>query len=1673
MKKTIIQTFMSLGVSRESSSKDIPSQKTKGSHRAIALFFVCVFLQTLIPYNQLWANNNGPNAPEAASFEPVDATDMVNLLTGDMSYVLPLLNVPSPEGGYPLALAYHAGIAMDQEASWVGLGWNLNPGAINRYVSGVPDDWKNKRKYTVFYDEGGTFNSYTGGVNVGWGEGVFSAGLYASYSENQSSNGENSRQFGVGITGGVGPFSGSLSTTGASLGISVASLLSNGDNVSSGVGLSGSINQSFLNGNTTLDASISASLFSNTDKNLSTGISLSSRNGLSGSMIGYHFKLSGFQSISKQTSILNNSFTAYIPIPISGGLASLKATFNKTKYWVYENDYYIFNGALYAGNTNNSLNNTLFDYKVAFDSYESFYRSDNKFLRNEAYYSGISYDSYSVSGQGISGNIKPYIFEDAILLNQLKITDNEGGTVNSVSYDYPLGTTGDRFTKNINDIHFYFNNENSSFLKVSSDHWDLSRNTLNSIFDLNTSNPSFNSLLTINGKNYNGYNSNSKRMRKGSYIETFTNQEIIDNPSSILKPYSFNRTRERIPKEGIGAYQVTTPDGKTYHYSLPVYQHEKFSRTSEINNDLNKHFFEEQQLEPYATHWLLTAITGPDYIDLNNNYLVDEGDYGYWVGFDYGMWSEGFGWRTPKNGYEASEKTKVYEWGIKEIYYLDKIKTRTHTALFVKSPRLDNMSSSSTLNVGTKDNPKVYNDIHINSFYIGDDGKTYFSGIYDKILPRDGTHRIESTHTFFLNLNPQRSLKLDKIILLKNSGLNKTISKTNSSEQSEFIGGEIKIDEYYEQFSILGQRLGKLSNLITNRNWKANLFRNILDSKDIIEQSHKIDNVIKTIEFKTSYELAKNSPNSANSGRLTLKKLFFSGRNGNALVPPYSFSYKNINTPFNKNLKDDWGYISNSPQSWSLNKIITPLGASINIEYEEDKFQYEAAITSPSETNKNGGGIRVKNLYTELEGERYITSYRYNIPGTNTSSGVTSYAPSKKEKEVKFIGDIPSPSVMYEYVEVAHKYATNNVKHKNVYHFNVLKKMTEKSNGFELGKSLSLRKTQNIDKNITINGENHLINFSKFELIDHTASLGSMISKKSYNGKGQLLSKIENEYYSIEEIQQGAIQETNKIYKKGKKGVVQKNYLSSSSKTSLPNVLKSTLSYSKGQESVSYFDTYDFLTGQNIETRSILANNVEAKSVVVPAFHKYTEMGAKADNLTNKNMLSQQALSLAQIKVGNEWKTIGAGITTWSNDWLYMNTQEEITEPLVEGTQKIWRKHAVYTWKGDIDANGAYVNYQGIDDNFKWTEAQTNPKWVKTSSIDRYDHYSTPLQTSDINNNFFSRKMGDKESKIIAIADAKYSEMYYSGAEYRYPNPYYFDGGVGAAGASGNGIGQTSEKSHTGSYSVKVNTSIESFKVTMQRGKHRAGKYKISVWVDKANVANARVSVNGQVKPFNGERIDAKDWVLLNHYEDFTISTQNIAIKAAQGIFYADDFRIHPVESNMTSYVYNEWDELTHIIGSNNLATRYEYDDAGRLIKTFVEVVDAPGLTGGFKKAAETNYSYKSMITLDQDGDGVIDPEIINPPISASISLDTSQSANPIVYKANVQNGSGEYQYRWNNGSWSASNVFYGYQCGAINVSLSVKDVSTNETVTTTNTFQVPASQCQLIGGDDPISPNE
>jgi len=83
------------------------------------------------------ALTNGPSQPESTQFQAVTITNLVDPFTGDFSYNIPLLDVD----GYPLNLAYNAGASMDEESSWVGYGWNVNPGSVSRIMKGIPDDF--------------------------------------------------------------------------------------------------------------------------------------------------------------------------------------------------------------------------------------------------------------------------------------------------------------------------------------------------------------------------------------------------------------------------------------------------------------------------------------------------------------------------------------------------------------------------------------------------------------------------------------------------------------------------------------------------------------------------------------------------------------------------------------------------------------------------------------------------------------------------------------------------------------------------------------------------------------------------------------------------------------------------------------------------------------------------------------------------------------------------------------------------------------------------------------------------------------------------------------------------------------------------------------------------------------------------------------------------------------------------------------------------------------------------------------------------------------------------------------------------------------------------------------------------------------------------------------------
>lgn len=100
------------------------------------LFIVLVFNNLIFP-TRAFGLTSGAAQPEFSSFDSAAASEMVNLFTGDFSYNIPIMDVD----GYPVNISYHAQPGMDQEASWVGLGWNINSGAVSRNMRGLPDDF--------------------------------------------------------------------------------------------------------------------------------------------------------------------------------------------------------------------------------------------------------------------------------------------------------------------------------------------------------------------------------------------------------------------------------------------------------------------------------------------------------------------------------------------------------------------------------------------------------------------------------------------------------------------------------------------------------------------------------------------------------------------------------------------------------------------------------------------------------------------------------------------------------------------------------------------------------------------------------------------------------------------------------------------------------------------------------------------------------------------------------------------------------------------------------------------------------------------------------------------------------------------------------------------------------------------------------------------------------------------------------------------------------------------------------------------------------------------------------------------------------------------------------------------------------------------------------------------
>lgn len=902
--------------------------------KIIAFILITIIVSDLISPLATYAS--GPVTPEVTGFEPIEVADMVDLSTGDLTYNKLLLEVPGISGGFPISMSYHAGIYPEQEASWVGLGWSLNPGAITRTKVGYPDDWKNVTEYSRQHWVGGS----TMGVGVAFNiplspdAGIIGPSLIAGMSFAKDTY----RGKAYGGTAGIGlSILSGIGVSGSSVAFSSNRISGNSISISSSIGLSIPSSNSNLPGQANLGVSGRVNF---------TGSGGSAKSGISAGFSSGDFAARDYNTLSIGTngaSISSSTFGHNIQSNIGKGIKtnfqrsgalSVQSvsmtmtgalTFFYSRYKINEVQNTSVNGAMHPATGTHDLN--YFD-DHAFDIYDEFEFEDvnntideesvpRYELGNEMLMGGTfpSYDGYMLTGQGIGGAIQPVNYlttlkrqnkmnKDSVYTVKQYVDTSQGIETNSSSE-----STEFTFIGGFSNKYLYDTDNSQSF--GSSSTIPLSYDFLGTEIE---SSP--------------GIGENSNAVIKPKFVKaiktaqfTLQNNQPSNSPEGLMNIELPNIPRS-VEDEKIGGFLAVNESGMKYHYALPAHILNEESRQINVYSAAKNPNNSDKWItnttvngEKYAYTWHLTGITGPDYVDRGGgangsdpNYIIDESDWGYWVKFEYGLWESDYKWRSPEKGfYENYDGNfKSFSKGTKEVYYLNKIVTPTHTALFIKDIRQDGH------------------------------GLADFSGYNDSFDPVG------------CSKYPALLLKLSEIVVVRNEHLLPFDYSYNNKGQNE------NWCTYNFPSPTSGCLLGE--NITSTQ-------------RDLLDQ-----NMVKSVKFNTDYQLMPGSPSSFSNeniytsnpvsptvftGKLTLKGIQYIGRNGSQLIPSEKFSYKNPNTPYCKDCMDYWGYYksdynpnikevnlrhmptsqsASQVDSWSLDKITSSLGGETVIKYESDDF---------------------------------------------------------------------------------------------------------------------------------------------------------------------------------------------------------------------------------------------------------------------------------------------------------------------------------------------------------------------------------------------------------------------------------------------------------------------------------------------------------------------------------------------------------------------------------------------------------------------------------------------------------------------------------------------------------------------------------------------------------------
>lgn len=961
--------------------------------RGLACFFLLETITTLAAPSVSLAMM-GPGQPEFTSYETGASPDLVNLTTGDFTYNIPVLDVPGPERSFSLPLTYRAGIKLEQEASWVGLGWSLNAGAIARSLNGYPDDANGQIMKSTYNQK----------ITRGWQGGVPGV-LELAWDVNTGHSGSASL---IGLVG-LGWSGGGISS-GSLVGVHADKdgITANPINV---IAAAATIATLGTAGSVSAMASAAASqLGSDVGTGVAASVLLGKTGGTGGAL--------GQPTVKEKKGFLHtNYWVFYNDEKTERMYGSLNfGAMSKDVKTVAEADNpspWVYQGST-AGSrakspefaaVSSSTSNGTYQTSPGADLYQYNAPKADYWATNQQPIS-VAHDDFSVMGGSVSGNIRPYRLEVGSLAFPYKGLDqhNKFAAVPYLDEDanYKVPFRYENSISNGYDYHQFKPSAATTWDGTGADGYEQSSYSSSWTGGIVLKDPSLYGSAPRTASSRKGVvnelptdagaTGRNRRFMQGKNIKWFTNKEIRDlyaastdgpgdgsflevthptaktenDPPDIIgysacdanDPYcqpqpQYSQTitqttynnpwRVTLPGKGIGAFAITAEDGTTYHYSLPTYHYTHFSKSWQLKADpgVEEPGRSTQMIGPkqwdafgggYATTWLLTAITSSDYVDRGQLGTVDDKDWGGWVRFDYGKFSKTYKWRQPYLGESTSEDSYndvSYSEGYKETYYLNSIRTRTHTALFLKSVRND---ARAHYQPAAAQNMGIYEDA------------------------------------------PASSLRLDEIVLLSNDNLAK-LQAVDGIRQPGDTGPAIPA--FSENTAANNTQFGPAE--LKNQDSYAL----VLDKHDV-EVDGRIrtfinQQAVKRVIFNYSYRLCGSTPNSFASaasapsmdesqftcnrtGKLTLESLSIYGPANTKLTPDFKFTYgynpayqkdswdgfgmyksgvvlnKTLAPKASHQVSTDYATASNDGAAWSLTEIISPLGGKTRIKYERDQY---------------------------------------------------------------------------------------------------------------------------------------------------------------------------------------------------------------------------------------------------------------------------------------------------------------------------------------------------------------------------------------------------------------------------------------------------------------------------------------------------------------------------------------------------------------------------------------------------------------------------------------------------------------------------------------------------------------------------------------------------------------